>query len=487
VFLRVLIEPWGDPANWSYARYVLHEGSEVKPVEPPSFTTLPAHGADYALVYVLDTLGAKWLKVKEGGSLAGLLKSLGEPLFKSLKNKTIEYVKRYLCGAGVPDQNICVFHGIADFYGGQAPAGAGGPSPEVRFSTDLESLRLSILYETFTGVAEAARPRGQSEDLKILLDTSHGVNYFTITVREAVFEAAAMLSMARASPVELRVYSTGPPPKRRVARSQSDPCAPASSEEPPEMDIYLLYKEKVHPWRLVDYLSYADLDRVVKQEAKKFKDLAEGLNKEWKEKLSSLVKRVLAAFRVAAVPVLVILVKEALGGNGELLKEMDDFAEKVHNEFHKSIHVDEEKGRAVVRPGIRLLDGFRALLHARAIVKGVEAAADGLKGGERASLEEVEKVRDKLLRGSKIAVELVNREIAKIRDDPARTVKSARRFCGRYEGADAQVLVRDFVAHAGFDYCLLDYDAQSGGWAFRKDKGRKVYEVLDKIAEKLTK
>ncbi|ACL11118.1 CRISPR-associated (Cas) DxTHG family protein [Desulfurococcus amylolyticus 1221n] len=486
--MRVLIEPWGDPASWSYARYVLHEDSEVKRIEP-SFTTLPAHGADYALVYVLDTLSVKSLRHRsqEGGSLAGLLKSQDKPLFESLKNETIEYVKSYLCGDKVPDQNIRVFHGIADFYGGQAPAGAGGPSPEVRFTTDLGSLRLSILYETFTRVVEATRPRGLGEDLEVLLDTSHGVNYFTITVREAVFEAAAMLSMARASQVWLRVYSTGPPPERRVVRRRDDPCKPESSGEPPEMDIYLLYKEAVHPWRLVDYLAYAEVDKVVKQEAKEFEGLAEELNKEWMEKLSPLVKRVVAAFRVAAVPVLVILVKEALGGNGHLLKEMDDFAKKVHSEFHESIHVDEEKGRPVVRPGLRLLDGFRALLHARAIVEGVVAVAGGLNGGARASLEEVEKVKGRLLKGSKIAVELVNREIAKIRDDPTGTIENARRFCDRYDSADAQVLVRDFIAHAGFDYCLLDYDAQSREWAFREEKARKVYRVLDEIAKKLTK
>jgi CRISPR-associated DxTHG motif protein len=342
------------------------------------------------------------------------------------------------------------------------------------------------LYETFTRVAEAARPGGQGEDLKILLDTSHGVNYFTITVREAVFEAAAMLSMARASPVELRVYSTGPPPERRVVRSQSDPCAPASSEEPPEIDIYLLYKEKVHPWGLVDYLAYTDLNTVVKQADKNFEKDAEELNSQWRGELGRRAKQLVASLRVAAAPVLVILAKEVLCGNG-FLNKMREFADKVYRTFLDSIRIMERGNTIAVRPGIMLMDGFRALLHAVAIAEGVKSAVGPLGCKGSASLEEVKRVRDRLLKGSKIAVELVDREIAKIRDDPTGTIKSARMFCDRYDRADSSVLVRDFVAHAGFDYCLLYYDTRCEAWSFRKDKVSKVYEVLDKIAEKLTK
>ncbi len=429
------------------------------------------------LVVVLDTL-ADYETVKAGD-------------YRGVVESVKSYVGQYLCGV---EAEVEVLPGVYE------RRGSGGE--RLLFESDPRSEFLPLL--TYI-VLEKALEHGATS---IALDVSHGMNFMPTLALRACEEAAAALAAARVRRVELRVYQSDPYPAgiRAPPRSSEDACKPEQGGEPPTLNYNLILRRAFEPWDLARYISYES-----QQALKVLTDPRDCKLDGAQNLLGELALPLLGAFRLGALPQLALLAKAAPPDKlGEALKKAV--------ECWRSKRGARESGSGVLKvsSGTKFAAGFRALIHARAVLEGARKLLGLTEGSvplEEAAvtLDELKRLRD-LVRGSRVVGELVNREISKLdylrerwtkpRRKPGILASSLKLLIGRWvkprsgewarlselqlgsapkeSKGDESVFRRDFIAHAGFHTDVLEARLAERGLEVRvrSDQWERVKEVL---------
>ncbi|MFZ8854720.1 MAG: hypothetical protein ACO2OQ_00965 [Thermofilaceae archaeon] len=457
---RVLgVATWGDPSRWFYAEYT--SGEKGKEKGERAFSTLSilreVESPAKILVVVLDTLADYETvdKAENYGEVVERVKS---------------YAKQYLCGV---EAEVEVLPGV---YERRESGGR-----RLLFESDPRSEFLPLL--TYI-VLEKALKEGATS---IALDVSHGMNFVPTLALRACEEAAAALATARVRRVELRVYQSDPYPAgvRAPSRSSEDACRPAQGGEPPILNYNLILRRAFEPWDLALYISYESQQarRVLTDPRGCELDSAQNL-------LGELALPLLGAFRLGALPQLALLAKAALPDKlGEALRRA------VECWKSKRGAREEGSGALKVSSDTKFAAGFRALIHARAVLEGARKLLDRAEGPvplEEAAvtLDELKRLRD-LVRGSRVVSALVNREISKLDYLRKRWAKPRGGEWARLSElqlgpapeeskGDESVFRRDFIAHAGFHTDVLEARLAERGLEVRvrSDQWKSVKEVL---------
>lgn len=466
--MRVSIHPWGDPRNWRFVEYCSEELC-VKGFSPLSLiASSPSARPDLVIIFVLDTLYDK--NCDPGLKYDSMVDAVRREAFK------------YLCFKDSLDVRIEVLPGIMKKR-------ARGIEAEFRAAPD--DARLEALYYTYKHVTEKLKQAGDSRRLEILLDTTHGVNYFTILVREAVFEAASMLA-AHGREVAIKVLNTDPFSSSELPRrSAEDPCRPEPEGPVMRVEHNLLQRAEIPPWEITKYLRYS------KNSVKKLLTDTRScciVEKDFEELKQSLL-RIVALYRVGALV-------ELLSIPGGWLRRADvflDLADRALECWRRKARVEFSDG--VCRTSFsKFQDGFRLLMHAHAIMLG--AGRVSVREHPPVTLEEVKRARRELFRGSEVISVLVDKEIGELErlrkrgDIPCYWTVYARvrgeeeePLCTGTPGSqDIDRIKRNFTAHAGFLKELLEVRAQSDvELRVRPECWSIIEKVVDKIGEDLMK
>ncbi|MEM1962577.1 MAG: TM1812 family CRISPR-associated protein [Sulfolobales archaeon] len=441
--VRIAVLPWGDPSAWRYASYCYEcfckEGFSTLEFLVHTKELFP----DLALVFVLDTLAMR-------------LPTQSYRSYSELVERVREYVGRYICGRDRVQTNVEVLPGVM---------GCGGEG-KIEFRANPVTTRLLTLYTLYFSILDLARCFRTGDGVEIVLDTTHGINYFSILVRESVLEVAAMVAAALGTPVKVSVFNADPMPTSASApaRSEKDPCEPSSAGPTPRLEYNLIGEYWVYPWDLVRYFRYS-VDSV----GKLISDPREcRLDEGELERLLSISKLAVASFRVGALVELVELVKRELDFTW-LARAM---LEKVHGCWlRKAGLVARNECRST--SFTKLQEGFRLLLHAHAVFSGVSRVLASAIGVDGVSLKYLRGLVEKLLEGSEVTITLVRDELNRVEARLSRERKGEAPplpqewvsysqlmreegvvvpevECGKPVDYDPQKLVRVFVAHAGF-------------------------------------
>jgi len=451
------VSTWGDPSQWRYADYKPDEETAPAFSETVSaFSTLSMlerlKKPDLMLVVVSDTLAAR-----SGRRFSS---------YEDVEEAARAYAERYLCGV---EAEIIVLPGIMRIS---------GSDPEYEFKADLRDYRTLFLYEVYSRAAKL----GSTEELEIVLDISHGVNYMPALALDAVQEAAAMASVLLARAVRLEVYQADPYPMQyngRLGRSREDPCKPSDSIKPPELTYNCIRSIETRPWDLVRYMVYHEKDP---EKEKKMLTDQRGLEGE----ITGIVKQAfmtLGAFRIGALIQLAALVRKS---NVEDVREI---LERAVSLWRDKRSIREEGNMLMIKSGTRFCEGFRALLHAHSVIMGISR----LIGEEREGIcfSELKELK-KILEGSQVTKTLVNREISKLEklknekklSEEWRIYSEYLKPPSREEEPGMDVIKRDFIAHAGFYSDFIEVRLRDGEpeLRVRDDRWGTIKEILEEVA-----
>ncbi|MEM1909115.1 MAG: TM1812 family CRISPR-associated protein [Thermofilaceae archaeon] len=419
---------WGNPASWRLANYVNGGLSDtgfstlgmLKKLEKPRMPVLVA---------VVDSLAAE--------------AECETSDYSELRRAVVEYVRKHLCGA---EAEVEVLPGILR---------AVKDGRQYTFKADLGDFRLLYTYSLYTRALKAAC----GSVTRIALDISHGVNYMPTLALDAAQEAAAMLAAALAQTVELRVYQADPYPQlgpqaSKLGRNPSNPCEPIDpSVSPPELGYNIVREFRVNPWDLARFVGYqaSKVEKVLTDE----RVLGEARAEVRRVVRSALC--ILGAYRLGALVQLAVLAKTTSP------EDLERIIEAAVEGWRKARTVYWKGSAVTVESRARLSEGFRALLNAHAVLTGARKL---LGQADRCSLEECTVSFDELLRlkqlvkGSRIIVRLIDRELSKLSYLKSRLDREWKPYSS-YRGpegvADSRegTFDRDFIAHAGFHSDVL--------------------------------
>lgn len=485
--MRTYIATWGDPRQWKYAEYCYDNFCQRGFSTLSLVTSSDKLKPNKILIFLLDTLAGEEISEKTG-------KNGSEKLcYIQLVSRISEFIRKYLCTDS--DVTLVVLPGVM---------GRGG---KVEFRGDLNDTRLLALYYLyFHTIKEALSNEGDS--IEILLDTTHGVNYFINLISGVVREAAVLLSVATLRPVTLRILNADPlpyplPRDLDIRRSTQDPCTPERQDpkDVPKLSYNLLREEKYQPWDLVKYMKY-DRNEIAKTVSDECACDWTYSNCVVKETLDT-AKRLVATYRVGAL----LELAELVFSNKDWANNVVQLIKDSVKCWQTSAELKEENGvvRTVFR--VKLMDGFRLLLHAHALYTGViRVLKECDKDLEHISLECVEKLSRSLLKGSEVTNTLVSHEIGgltMILDQIStewtlyaslskiiRAMKAKETAVGdvckeveRVEKQELERYKRNFIAHVGLLMHVIEVKKHENTILLRtRDYCKKVvYDILDNI------
>lgn len=462
--MRVAILPWGDPKNWRYVEYCFEDSCVRGFSTLALLTASPRIRPDAIIIYVLDTL-------------------LEDPEcrdYKSLTSRILDYVRNYLCVGEGHDIVVEVLPGIMRKKG----------EPEFVFKANPNDTKLKLLHHTYKEILKRINAKPKDDSLEILVDTTHGVNYFTILVREAVFEVSSMLA-ARGEDVKVVVFNSDPFTPADLPGRSSDPCIPKDGGATIKIEYNVLYEVSVRPWDLAKYLRYSG------ESAKKLlTDVRRcGVNQDLMKELIDFSKKVVASYRVGALVELLTLARE----RPEATQDLNSLIDEVLRCWGEMTRL-EWSGENLCRTSFftKLQDGFRLLMHAHAILSGVRELVNLHSS---ITLKEVEKAKNTLLRGSEITGVLVDREIGTIerlaRDSKvpedwttySKILEEVEEACTNVKNSiNLDRTKRNFIAHTGFlKDCLEVRKKEHVELKIREECKDTINKILDEIFRELTK
>ncbi|MEM1622691.1 MAG: TM1812 family CRISPR-associated protein [Sulfolobales archaeon] len=477
--MRIAFLPWGDPSAWRYASYCYGRFCEE------GFSTLEFLASsrelspDKTLIFVLDTLADR-LPMQRYQS------------YSELRERVKGYVEEYICGVDKARVSIEVLPGVM---------GCGGEG-RVEFRADLATTRLLTLYTAYFSVLNSVEHSLSEDGIEIVLDTTHGLNYFSILVRESVLEAAAMVAVALGVPVTVSVFNADPLPHGVSAptRSNEDPCKPSGGGPLPRLEYNQLGEYRVYPWELMRYFRYSggSVDKLVSDPREC------NLDEDELKRLLRVSKLAIASFRVGALVELAELVR----GKPNFIESASEMLKRARECW--LLKSELKQGDSCWYTSFtKLQDGFRLLLHAHAVFSGVGRVLAAASEVEGVSLKKVLRELMKLLKGSEVTIALVDHELSRVEAALRREKKgeaaplpqewvpysqlmreeAAPEFeCDRLEAYDPKELERNFVAHAGFLKDALELKKLGDGdVAYRVRPGcQKVVEsALERVFERL--
>lgn len=474
--MRVSILPWGNPKDWKYVKYSFGSTCVEGFSTLSLITSSPDLRPDLVLIYVLDTLS----------------EDVRDKDYRSLVSDARNLVEKYLCVDDNSKIMVKVLPGIMRRWKGDL---------EILFKGDPGDIRLKLSYHTYCEVVENIEKvdlQSENDLLEILLDTTHGVNYFTILVREAIFEASSMLAV-HGKKVRVKVFNSDPlSMDDLLKRSESEPCRPKADTRTiavgriPTTEYNLLYEVDVRPWDLTRYLRYSGGS--VKKLLSDIRSC--NLDQNYLNDLATFSKNVVASYRVGALVELLTLTKERPNAVEELARVIKSALEC----WYAEAKIEKSDGNKYETKFTKLRDGLRLFLHTHSILSGVKKL---INLQSPLTLREVMNARKRLLEGSEITNALVDSEIGIIKklakeDKIPEDWKTYAEILKDREGyADIEDLEslkssqermkRNFIAHAGF---LKDFlELRKGGdveLRIREECREAVNKILGDIFRELT-
>lgn len=249
----IIVAPWGNPFGWRQATYsLLEEGRRitVRDKNTSLACLVKALRPDRVILIIPETVlcpGDKYIEnfCRRGGQLLSeiLEEGKGELYPKALES--LEQVIRNLYKEweiGGPDPYIVVAPAIGEYK----------CKDEIYvWKIGLERVDPVSAYAAFTLVSVVATAidlkMETPEEVLLVLDTTHGINYMPLAAYRATMVAARILSTILNTRVEFRQYNSAP--------------YPFGASKPVTLDIFMVRRETITPNKAAQRLVYSYLVR----------------------------------------------------------------------------------------------------------------------------------------------------------------------------------------------------------------------------------
>ncbi len=485
-----LVFTWGSPwydyykegedrYSWKEVQYYF-VGEDLK---EKSRTTLPAFLARIErqnqdnedpriVILALDTVYSKFLK--ELDDLNSLKRY--EDLKERLKEKYEEFLGEVLENAGFSEWKDRISILIAPGVGRFLEKNYHRAINVVGAISDYYNFALYFLGLELLKTVEGMDPE---EDLKITLDTTHGINFMPLLTRSALLQLAGMLSLTF--------------PKVSLETYNSEPVSPATLTESKgktfEIGIHLVDEHSPPPFqipskRLENKILRPFLPRSPEEEVKnlneKFKEVREEFN--------------INAFLASIINGLPLMIKNLAFDPSELEKTLKDAVET----FYKGIELTGEDNSSgfpelKVMRNVRFDVDFSKFFNAYFIDKILK-----IDRGNEATIKELKEILERIKRANYTAYLLGKSELSKIQSKAYNAFKGGKIKKGKEislqalfkrnpsksgesdQGNDR----RNFLAHAGLlkQYTLVRVESESEDGIFLKYKEDSL-KILKELAE----
>ena len=486
---RVLVASWGNPFGWRKAVYVVGDKGYEQRSSTVALKQAMGIGSEDILVFVSETIiGTKEvispeLMDKAIRDYSGALEDAKEKIME------LEFVRE----AGI-EPRICPGAGRFNIR----PIGVttewvlpGSASAETAFAACVLSKVLGRLLDL-------------GEDVEILVDVTHGINYMVSATRRAVLAAARMYSAATMRNVVVRVYNALP-----------------VTEEGQESPILVVDEEYVSPLKAASRLvytaslTYSDAPSLVTADAeyKKTRDYAEIA------RMDNVLRRASLLGKRAAVSLYYGLPLALLQAAGEALVAgmgKDVLAEKVRETgeslinnvlYNVEVCMSSDRKRLVIKHRLAPVYDAVKFLYARiallSYALGVfEEAGAGIEEANGvplavASIDQLRLVADKYLAPPQRI--LVNRELSLFSKELKDLIEGRGAGNERVTGitttwapeapGKAEFDPRIMVAHAGLEKGHIQYRVRDGGLQLRYSPGsaRKLGNLLSNLYREIAR
>ncbi len=401
------------------------------------------YSSDDVIVVVSDTLAVNH-------NVYGILDSYDETI-DTIKKK----VREYMCGL---EADIHVLPGTISKIDGRV---VGKP----------RDFYYMMLY-TMTNLLKK-HPRK-----RVLLDTTHGVNYMPTLAYQAVKEALSLVGPPTGKDdAKLEVYNSDPVSFNKeqgiaCSRNKNNPCSPNDLDHCKQSlykgTVQNILKEAINYASLIPYLE----NLLLSNSANKIVSPVGKPNDELKEKIKSFHKEAMEALQHAKIIIKLVrygLVPElayytATRGE-ETLRTIQDIVDKAVSFWKNEIRVLREEKE--IRRRLRFDEGFRILIYAQILL---ERVMDVLKRDqEEYSLPSISSIRiisDRIYKGVLLFGTIQNREIEKLNkkidssmsQSLSKTKLSLLYSIGSGSKDNCNKFVRDLIAHGGWHTDIIYID-----------------------------
>ncbi len=484
---RVLVASWGNPFTWKKAVYRIERERYEQRSSTVALKQAMNVGSENVLVFISETI----IGTKDVISPELMDKAIKDytSVLDEAKEKVMEldFVKE----AGIEPQ-VCPGAGRFAIR----PMGItaewvlpGSASAETAFAACVLSKVLGHLLDL-------------EEDVEILVDVTHGINYMVSATRRAVLAAARMYSAARMRNVSVKVYNALP-----------------VAEEGQESPILVVDEEYVSPLKAASRLVYtaslmhSDTPSLVTAdtEYKKTRSYGELARMDDVLRKASLLGKRAAVSLYYGLPLALLQVAgEALDtgiDKEELTGKARETGESIINKVLRNVEIDtdKEKKYLVVRHRVAPLYDALKFLYARIALLGYAlnafeeagASLEETKGTPLAfaSIEQLRLVADKYLAPPQRI--LVNRELSLFNKElkdlmEGRGAKNERiteitaNWAPETPGR-AEFDTRIMVAHAGLEKGHIQYRVKDNELQLRysPESARKLGKLLNNLYKEI--
>lgn len=462
-----VIAPWGDPANWYYAEYVLEDSRER------AFTSLAALAKAYTNANILI-------------AIADTLASPPVNSYNDVINSAKNYAEKFLCNLKA---SITVLPGVIK----QANREFKG-SP-----TDYYYAMLKEILETLK----------KDSNTEIVLDLTHGVNYMPSLTLKAVEEAASITSLLKTlkhrREVRLSVYNSDPvipPPNTREQLTRRNrtkhPCNPRDPKvKPLEIKINRVLKLTCTTLNLISNIESLDLrgsphiirlEQLPKEHAKKYV-----LDKETTQEFKTTVReaqRILKMLRYGLIPLLLYYTSKR---GSELREKLEKTIDKAVNLWNQAINVKTQDNNITVERYRRFDEGYRLVLYAYYVLEPLVSLVENQNPHPEIRIEVAKKLVEALGKTVAIIKAIHDVEISKLKKAKETSkigntwTSLSKVYSVEVKPCDLGRFIRDLLAHGGWHTEVVEVKLdQTGEIIYRvnedfKCQNRNIWSIIDSL------
>lgn len=369
--IKIAFLPWGDPHYWELVEYCLEDTNGINEcIEGYTTLSIIVDKLRYNNIFIL----VPWTVIRSE-KVSEIMDSREGPIYDKLVcvvreyiwNYAFEQIKKWYRSHNIK-MKILVLPGVIRYF---------TDNSIIVFKTNIDNLlnyALYALYSTINDVLEERGVKQVSGDkticLEALLDTTHGINYFTFTIGQVLDQVLAMISVSKRCRVLLSIYNADP--FRIPKRARSD--VPVKHEVSRPRLYYHKISEKVYsPWHISTHIKFRENEHNNVFKNRRGTHASHSKETGAKEDLTNVLnnaKQIITAYRLGLVPILVHLVGKGI--RIDLGNKMINIIESTLKQWREEIVLSKRSDKEIVIETKQdLADGFRLLLYAHAIFSSV--------------------------------------------------------------------------------------------------------------------
>jgi len=402
--MKILIAPWGNPSGWQVVDYY-YEGKSKKSKDPLELIK-EVENPDKIIIVIPDTLSDDFVYSLKDPSYTDI-KTICDNLIFNFCTKELNFT---------PDK-IIISYGFGEFN-------------RTKFQGNAMDFYYKIFQELSFYFAELLdKIESSSEEIEVIFDATHGINYTTILTYRSLREILEVL--AYVYDVKLKVLNSDPF-VGRAGVSKLNINVIEESKILPRISVYRSDKRPIEPFVLLENKDKKEFGQII----------SNFLNQISYNRDEILV--FLGSF-LFALPVFVL-------SNMINSTDIKDKIEKISNEFEKFIVLNSSVKVEILRK-FQFEENFSNLVKAFLISAVLEKL--GFTKLSEIQLSEIERLKVEIFEKLPVESNRIDKEIHDIKN--LQNITQNYQVYSSILGKNvSQIDKRNFFAHAGFEHNAIE-------------------------------